>query len=149
MSELRSALEWKRDTPDFQYETYNRTHTLRFGGGTSIQMSSAPEYLGKAELPNPEELLAAATASCHFLTFLSIVAKMRLTLDSYRDDTVAVLDKNAEGKIVVTRITLRPKAQFSGEAPSREKLLSMHEKAHHNCFIANSLKSEIILDIQY
>ncbi len=149
MSELHSVLEWQRDTPDFKYETYNRTHTLRFGGGISLQMSSAPEYMGNAKLPNPEELLAAATASCHFLTFLSIAAKMRLTLDSYRDDTVAVLDKNAEGKIAVTRITLRPKAQFSGDAPDQEKLRSMHEKAHHNCFIANSVKSEIILDVQY
>lgn len=149
MSEQRSTLEWNRDTPDFKYETYNRTHTLRFGGGTSIQMSSAPEYLGKAELPNPEELLGAAVASCHFLTFLSLAAKMRLTLDSYRDDTVAVLEKNAEGMIAVTRVTLRPKAQFSGEAPDAEKLRSMHEKAHRHCFIANSVKSEIILDIQY
>ncbi|MCE9625437.1 MAG: OsmC family protein [Deltaproteobacteria bacterium] len=148
MSEHRSTLEWKRNTPDFRYETYDRTFDLGFGGGLKIQASSAPEYLGKAELPNPEEMLAASASSCHFLSFLALAAKHRLVVDEYRDDPVAVLEKNAEGKLAITRIYLRPRVKFEGEAPTREKILSLHEKAHEICFIASSLKSEIVLELQ-
>ncbi|MFO1463897.1 MAG: OsmC family protein [bacterium] len=148
MSEHRAVLEWKRETPEFKYESYDRTHTLRFDGGVAMQASSAPEYLGKAELPNPEELLAASAASCHFLTFLAIAAKSRIVVDSYHDDPVAILEEDASGKMAVTRIYLRPKIAFGGQAPAQEKLLAMHEKAHQACFIANSLKCEIILELQ-
>jgi organic hydroperoxide reductase OsmC/OhrA len=113
-----------------------------------MQASSAPEYLGKAELPNPEELLAASASSCHFLTFLAVAAKSRLVVDRYHDDPVAILEKDPSGKMGVTRIYLRPKVAFGGQAPTPEKLLSMHEKAHEACFIANALKCEIVLEVQ-
>lgn len=149
MSEHRAALAWKRETPDFKYESYDRTHELRFGGGASLQASSAPQYLGRAEFPNPEELLAASASSCHFLTFLAIAAKSRFVVDEYRDEAVAILEKNAAGKEAVTRIFLRPSVRFGGEnLPSPEKIRQMHERAHELCFIANSLTSEILLEPQ-
>ncbi|MDL1871742.1 OsmC family peroxiredoxin [Deltaproteobacteria bacterium PRO3] len=149
MSEHRAALAWKRETPDFKYESYDRTHELRFGGGASLQASSAPQYLGRAEFPNPEELLAASASSCHFLTFLAIAAKSRFVVDEYRDEAVAILEKNAAGKEAVTRILLRPSVRFGGDnLPAPEKIRQMHERAHELCFIANSLTSEILVEPQ-
>ena len=77
MSEHRISLAWKRQTPDFAYDTYDRTHTVMFEGGQTIQASAAAAYLGKADYANPEELLAASLSSCHMLTFLAIAAKPR------------------------------------------------------------------------
>src|SRR5512134_3385223 len=112
MSEHRISLAWKRQTTDFTYDTYDRTHTVMFEGGQTIQTSAAPAYLGKAEYANPEELLAASLSSCHMLTFLAIAAKSRYIVDSYEDETTAILDKNAEGAMAVTKIVLRPKVFF-------------------------------------
>lgn len=149
MSEHRSTLNWSRKTPDFKYESYDRNHELRFGGGTTITASSAPQYLGNAEFPNPEQLLAASASSCHFLTFLAIAAKSRFTVDEYQDEAVAILEKNAAGKEAVTRIYLRPKIRFGGDnSPTPEKLQAMHERAHELCFIANSLACEILVEAQ-
>lgn len=149
MSLHLAHLSWKRQGPDFKYESYDRSHELRFGGGLAIPASSAPQYLGKAEYPNPEELLAASVSSCHFLTFLAIAAKSRFIVDDYQDEATAVLEKNAAGKETVTRVILRPRVRFSGEnLPSQEKLHTMHERAHNVCFIANALACEIVLEPQ-
>lgn len=146
MSEHRAKVSWKRNTPDYAYETYDRTHTIHFEGGTQFQASSAAEFLGKKELPNPEEMLAAALSSCHMLTFLAVAAKSRLVVDSYEDEAVAVLDKNANGKLCVTKTVLKPRVVFGGEQPSHEKILDLHEKAHKNCFIANSVACQVLIE---
>lgn len=145
MSEHHAKVSWKKNTPDFTYEGYDRTHTVSFPGGSLLSASSAPEFLGKKELANPEELLAAALASCHMLTFLAVAAKSRLVVEAYEDHPVATLDKNATGKMSVTKIQLSPKVKFSGEKPTPEKYKELHEKAHRNCFIAGSLNSEMTL----
>ncbi len=142
MSEHRSFLSWNRSTPDFVYETYDRTHALKFEGGQSVQASSAPEFLGKAQNVNPEEMLAAALSSCHMLTFLAVAAKSRLTVDSYKDETTAYLEKNEAGKLAVTRVVLRPRVKL-GSTVDAAKFTSLHEKAHHNCFIANSVSCSV------
>lgn len=146
MSEHHAKVTWKRTTPDFAYETYDRTHTVVYGGGSLISASAAPEFAGKKELTNPEEMLAAALSSCHMLTFLAVAAKSRLIVDSYIDNAVAKLDKNANGKMAVTHIRLNPKVTWGGEAPSPDKIKSLHEKAHANCFIANSLACQMTID---
>ena len=147
MSEHKAKITWKRSTPDFQYETYDRTHSIRFEGGTLVQASSAPQYAGKKELVNPEEGLAAALGSCHMLTFLAVAAKMRLTIDTYEDEPTAILDKNPQGKMAVTKIFLRPKIQFSGpNIPDSNKVRDLHDKAHANCMIANSLLCEVVVE---
>lgn len=140
MSEHKAKVEWKRATPDFVYETYDRTHTVSYPGGQTVKASAAADFAGKAEFANPEEVLAGALASCHMLTFLAVAAKSRISVDSYKDEPVALLDKNEKGKMAVTKITLRPKVVISKTTPiDGEKYKTLHEKAHANCFVANSL----------
>ena len=147
MSEHKISLNWKRETPDFTYETYERSHRVKFEGGHEMEASAAPEYFGAAENANPEEMLAAAAASCHMLTFLAIAAKSRLTVDAYEDHAVAVLDKRADGRMAVTKIVLHPKISFSGsEIPDGHKLKELHEKSHRHCFIANSLNFPVTVE---
>jgi len=100
-----------------------------------------------AEAVDPEEALVAATSSCHMLWFLSLAAKRGFVVDSYVDEAFGVMEKNETGKLAITRITLRPNIQFSGDkVPSAEELKSLHHTAHEECFIANSLKSEVLIE---
>lgn len=147
MSEHRCAVAWVRETPGFGYEEYDRTHTWTFGGGATLEASAAPEFRGRAELPDPEEALVGALASCHMLTFLAVAARKRLLVDAYEDDAVGTMDKNEDGKLAVTRVLLRPRVVFSGaEQPAAEQLRKMHDVAHRECFIANSVKTEVVLE---
>jgi organic hydroperoxide reductase OsmC/OhrA len=143
MSEHHTTLTWRRTTPEFSYESYDRSHRIRFGGGVEIEASSAPEYRGRAELPNPEEALVAALSSCHMLTFLAIAARRRFVLESYEDEATGVLEKNDAGRLAITRVTLRPRTVFSGKAPSEDELEKLHHLAHEQCFIANSVKTDV------
>ena len=148
MSEHKASVAWKRTTKDFAYETYDRTHEIKYEGGIKHAGSAAKEFMGKPEAANSEELLAAALASCHMLTFLAVAAKSRLIVDSYQDSPVATLDKNAAGKLAVTKVHLHPRVQFSSGTPvTREKLTELHDKAHRNCFIANSVACEVVTEI--
>lgn len=146
MSHHRARVEWRRATPDFDYDTYDRTHTIALEGGQALQGSSAPDYKGNPAHANPEELLAASLASCHMLTFLAVAAKSRLVVDAYEDHAEATLEKNADGRMAVTKVVLRPKVTFAGEPPSPEKLRGLHDKAHKNCMIASSVKCEVVVE---
>jgi organic hydroperoxide reductase OsmC/OhrA len=144
MSEHRAQIRWAKGGEAFTYETYPRRHRWKFGGGVELDASSAPEYLGDAALPNPEEALVAAISSCHMLTFLAIAARKRLTVDSYEDDAVGHMEKNAEGKVAVTRCELHPRIVFSGDKrPSADEIAKLHESAHRGCFVANSVRTEV------
>ncbi len=144
MSEHRATIQWARKGEPFTYETYGRTHRWHFHGGAEVEASAAPEYRGDASLPNPEEGLVAALSSCHMLTFLAIAARKRLVVESYSDDAVGHMEKNAEGKLAVTRVELRPRIVFSGERqPTPDEIAKLHESAHHGCFIANSVRTEV------
>ena len=144
MSTFKINVKWNRTTSDFNFETYVRDHVITYSGNQTLNSSSAPDFKGNANLTNPEEILASALATCHMLTFFAVTSKSGYTVDSYEDDAVAILDKNAEGKMAVTEIILHPVVKFSGEKlPDQEKIKSMHDKAHHNCFIANSIKSHV------
>ncbi len=144
MSEHRIDLSWQRNTSDFTYETYDRTHTVTFEGGSKIQTSSAATYLGNAALPNPEELLIAAVSSCFMLTFLAIAAKSKFIIDQYQDQATGILDKNPEGKLAITHIELNPKINFGGnKKPDDKTLQQMLQKSHAHCFITNSVKAEV------
>jgi len=149
MSDYKATVNWKRETPDFNYDTFDRTHRIDFAGGIQCQASSAPEFQGKANLVNPEELLASALASCHMLTFLAVASKSRINVKSYTDQAVATLDKNGEGKMCVTKITLHPKVVFDTAEPvSVEKINELHAKAHKHCFIANSIAAKVVIEPQ-
>src|SRR6185295_3275438 len=128
------------------YLTYNRAHEWQFTA-TKVPASAAKEYRGEPNRVNPEEAFVAALSSCHMLVFLAIAAKRKLSLDSYEDDAVGVLEKNAEGKLAITRVTLRPKIAWSaGLTVSAEDLEKMHHDAHEGCFIASSVKTDVSVE---
>ncbi|QUJ66485.1 OsmC family protein [Photobacterium sp. GJ3] len=127
-------------------EAFSRDHQIHFGSGQSIQASSAPDFQGNAAHVNPEESLMAALSSCHMLTFLAIAHLKRLPVASYDDQVSAELGQNEAGKTKVAAINLNPVITFAaGVTVSEEVLAKMHQKAHENCFIANSLNTVVRL----
>jgi organic hydroperoxide reductase OsmC/OhrA len=99
------------------------------------------------EAVDPEEALVAAASSCHMLTFLFVAAKRGFVVESYMDEAFGVMEKIPGGKLAITRITLRPKIEFSvDKPPSADELKSLHHSAHEECYIANSLKSEVVVE---
>src|SRR5215208_5513195 len=129
MSEHHAKIAWTRTSSDFRYDTYNRAHDWQFAAAT-VAASATKEYRGDVERVNPEEALVAALSSCHMLTFLAIATKRKLSLDSYRDEAVGVLEKNAEGKLAITRVILRPKIVWSdGITVAASDLEKMHHDA--------------------
>ena len=94
MSEHKVTLEWKRESADFSYESYNRDHVLIFEGGVRVPASAAPAYRGNPAHVNPEDALVAALSSCHMLTFLAVAAKKKFVVDGYSDHAVGFLEKN-------------------------------------------------------
>jgi organic hydroperoxide reductase OsmC/OhrA len=141
------TIDWQRTTADFNYKTFDRTHTWRFSGGQIVQGSSAPAYYGNAALANPEEGLVAALSSCHMLTFLSIAALKGFVVESYQDKPEGELSKNEQGKTMIGQITLRPVVVFSGDkVPDSKALSDLHHKAHRSCFVANSLLTRVLIE---
>ena len=149
MSEHRVDVAWERNGGPFEYESFDRTHRWSFPGGPQLDASSAPEYHGSADMPNPEQALAVALSSCHMLTFLALAARKRLVVESYRDEATAHLGKDTEGRLAVTRVVLRPRVEFAGEPQPREALARLHEQAHKHCFIASSVRSEVAVEPRY
>jgi organic hydroperoxide reductase OsmC/OhrA len=144
-----AGVHWQRDAAEtFTDQRYSRRHELHFDGGAVVPASSA---VSSVPLPwsdpsaiDPEEMLIAAVASCHMLWFLSLAAKAGYVIDRYSDAAEGVMTKNAAGKLWVSLVTLRPKVTFSdGKGPTPEALDALHHKAHEECFIANSVKSEV------
>src|SRR5262245_1301675 len=147
MSEHKATIEWRRETPDFAYQTYNRDHEWRFDAGITVRASAAPAYLGSEQCVDPEEAFVASLSSCHMLTFLAIACRKKFVVDSYHDQAVGVLDKDAAGRLAILKVTLRPEVTFGGErSPTPEELRQLHDQAHHACFIANSVKTEVVVD---
>lgn len=120
---------------------------MRFGGGQIVPWSSAPEFKGDAERPNPEEAFVASLSTCHMLTFLAVAARKKFVVDSYDDEAVGRMTKNHAGKLWVSHVTLRPRVAFGGERkPSSEEMAEMHHLAHENCFIALSVKTDVTVE---
>lgn len=150
MSSFSIGLSWQRSTPDFDVKTFSRDHAWRLAGGQTVRGSSAPDYSGNPEMSNPEEALLAALSSCHMLTFLSIAALRKLVVDRYEDEPVAELGKNEKGKVIVARMTLRPQVTFGGATvPDEDTVRQLHRKAKENCFVGNSLLSQVSLEPRF
>jgi len=149
MSEYTAEVLWERDpAQDFLGNRYSRRHLLRFDGGTEVAGSSAPSSvplpMSDAAAVDPEEAFVASLSSCHMLWFLAIAAKRRFVVDRYLDHAIGVMARNEHGKMAMTRVTLRPQVTFSGEhQPSRDELDQLHHKAHEECYIASSVKTEV------
>ena len=150
MSEHKVYLRWENEGGDFSYKMYDRSHLWKFEGGTLIKASAAPDYLGRSELVNPEEAFAASLASCHMLTFLAIASMKKYTVAMYEDNAVAILGKNEKLKMAVTTVYLRPNIIFKGDnIPDKTIIDEMHHRAHLDCFISNSVLTEIIVEPVY
>lgn len=153
MSEYFASIIWSRKSGEgYTDNQYSRGHEWVFDGGATIPASSSPHivplpYSVEANV-DPEEAFVASLSSCHMLFFLSIAAKKRLIIDRYADNAVGLMEKDEQGKIFMTKVTLRPDVTFSGDRqPSREQLEKMHHQAHELCFIANSVKTEVVTEI--
>lgn len=151
MHSYDATISWERGQQDFLDNQYSRAHTWQFDGGAEVPASSSPHVvplpMSDASAVDPEEALVAATSSCHMLFFLSIAGKRGFVVDRYSDQASGVMEKNEEGKIAMTRITLRPEIIFAGaRKPMPEELTRMHHQAHDLCFIANSLKAEVVVE---
>ena len=146
MSVHRATVRWQPTDAPFTYETYARAHTWRFPGGAEVAASAAPAYRGDPALVDPEEAFVASLASCHLLTFLAIAARDGLVVADYEDEAEGVLAKNEDGRLAVTRVVLRPRVAFGGAVPLAEVVAEMHERAHAECFIANSVRTEVVVE---
>lgn len=151
MHKYEAKISWVRNDADFTDLKYSRGHEWSFDGGIKVPASASPLAVrapfSVAEAIDPEEALVAAAASCHMLMFLFLAAKQGYVVESYADSAFGVMGKNPQGKMAITRITLRPEIKFSGEKlPDREELAALHHKAHDECIIANSVKSEVSIE---
>ncbi len=139
-----SQLTWNRGDVAFTAKTYDRTHNITFGGGITIEGSSAPEFLGKAALVNPEELFVASISSCFMLTFLYMAAMKNIVINRYQAEAVGTLGKSSEGKMAMTEVVLKPEITFENDQqPDAALLAELFHKAHDNCFISCSVKSNV------
>jgi len=147
-SEHRIDLQWARNGGPFARGNYSPQHLIRYAGGETLHGSPSTEYGGDGAHADPEQLLLSALSACHMLTFLAVAANRGHVVDSYADAAVAVLDKNADGKIAVVKAILAPKVTFSGDKqPNAEEYAKLHERAHAACFIANSVKTVVELSL--
>jgi organic hydroperoxide reductase OsmC/OhrA len=147
--EYRAEVLWQLAAgQSFTDGRYSRRHLLRFDGGTEVAGSSSPSVVpvpwSDAAAVDPEEAFVASLSSCHMLWFLSLAAKARFAVQRYRDQATGVMTKNAQGKLWVSQVTLRPEASFAADCqPTREQLDALHHQAHEECFIANSVRTEV------
>ena len=149
MSEHTATIEWRRETPDFAYENYNRDHDWSFDAGITVRASASPAYNGSESCVDPEEAFVASLSSCHMLTFLALAARKRYVVDDYKDEAVGILGKDPSGRLAMTKVTLRPRVAFGGEyPPSPDEVRRLHDQAHHACFIASSVKTEVVVEPQ-
>ena len=144
MSEHKARVVWARNGADFGYKTYPRDHVWRFDNGVEVPASAAPAYLGNPQRVDPEAAFVATLSSCHMLTFLALASNKGFVVDSYADAAVGHLEKNANGKLAVTRVELHPNIVYSGaKQPTAADLDWLHDKAHKECFIANSVTTAV------
>ena len=148
MSEYVAVITWARNGAVFTDNKYSRGHRWTFDGGIEVPASASPHVvplpLSVAAAVDPEEAFVAALASCHMLWFLSIAAKRGFVVESYRDEAAGVMSKNAAGRLAMTQVTLHPAVTFLGKLrPTAAQHQAMHHEAHEQCFIANSVTTEV------
>ena len=149
MSRHEAEIFWAADG-DFASGRYSRRHELRFDGGAVVTGSSSPTVvpipLSDPAGVDPEEALVASASACHMLWFLHLARDSGLDVAAYRDEARGTMGRDDRGRMAMTRIVLRPKIDFAGEAPGAEALARLHDGAHERCFIASSLRTEIVVD---
>lgn len=145
----RATVVWRRDPQeDFAKGRYSRRHRWRFDGGIDLAASASPSVVPKPysaeDAVDPEEAFVASLSSCHMLTFLDLARRAGFVIDAYEDEAEGEMTKNAEGRMWVSCVSLRPRIVFAGDRrPSAEELDRLHHAAHDHCFIANSVKTDV------
>jgi organic hydroperoxide reductase OsmC/OhrA len=148
MSTHTALVRWNRPSPEFAAGRYSREHTWRFDGGVEVPASPSPcivpmPWSNPAHV-DPEEAFVASVASCHMLWFLSVAAREGFAVRSYEDAADGVMTRNAAGKLWVSAIALRPRIEWEGpRRPTEAEVARLHKSAHEECFIANSVRTEI------
>lgn len=148
MSEHKAIIQWAFSGADFLKGKFSREHTWTFDGGVTVPASASPSVVpapySSVAAVDPEEAFVASIASCHMLTFVWLASRAGFSIESYRDEAVGVMTKNERGMPWVSAVTLRPEIVWNGEQlPTGEDLDRLHHQAHEQCFIANSVKTEI------
>jgi organic hydroperoxide reductase OsmC/OhrA len=145
-SEHTVKLHWKKETESFAYQDYNREHDFIFSEKAIMRASSAPQFLGDPDCADPEQAYVASISSCHLLFFIAYCSKKRMVVLDYQDNAMGVLEQDEENKLWISKVILNPKIVFApGQEPDEEGLKRLHDMAHRNCFLANSVKSEVIV----
>ena len=150
MSEHRATISWKRTTDDFSTGKYSREHTWTFDGGAIVQASSSPAVVplpySNPAYVDPEEVYVASLSSCHMLTFLYLAGRRGFQIDSYQDEAVGTITKDERRIPWVSTVTLNPRIVYSGEKrPTPAEEDELHHQSHEQCFIANSVKTEVVV----
>ncbi|MEQ1924312.1 MAG: OsmC family protein [Pyrinomonadaceae bacterium] len=151
MASYVARITWKSDSPDtFTKNRYTRGHSWEFDGGVTVPASSSPQavrvpYSVEAAV-DPEEALVAAASSCHMLTFLWLAATAGFNIESYEDNAVGEMTSMEDGRQWVSTITLDPQIVWIGDKlPTAEETAHLHHEAHEKCYIANSIRSKIVV----
>ncbi len=147
MSKHVAKIVWNKSTESFKYPDYNREHDWLFDNDSVVKASASPKFKGKEEYVDPEEAFVAALSSCHMLTFLAICSRQNIIVKSYDDEAEGYLELNNEKKLVLTKVYLNPKVEFETEIDF-ELLKEIHHQSHNDCFLANSVKTEIEVKIK-
>ena len=148
MSEHKATITWKNTSTDYLKGRYSREHTWTFDGGLTVPASSSPSVvpvpLSNPANVDPEEAYVASVSSCHMLTYLFLAQRKGFQIDSYEDEAVGVVTKNEKGAPWVSTVTLNPKIIYGGDKrPTPEDEAQLHHGAHEQCFISNSVKTEV------
>ena len=150
MSTHTAIIRWSNSGPDFLKRRYSRAHTIQFDGGAIVQGSPSPHIVpapwSDPSAMDPEEAFVASVASCHMLWFLHVAIDAGFEALSYEDQAIGEMTPNAKGKLWISRVTLQPRIQWAGtRQPSSDEVAHLHHLAHEQCFIANSIKTEVIV----
>lgn len=150
MSIYTAQIDWTlRDGDDFAARRYSRVHTITFDGGAELAGSPSPSIVRAPHSDSagvdPEEMFVASLSACHMLFVLEFAARAGWTVERYRDAAEGVLAKDVEGRLAMTRVTLRPEIRFQSPEPSTAALSDLHHRAHAACFIANSVRTEVVV----
>jgi organic hydroperoxide reductase OsmC/OhrA len=150
MSEHKAIIQWTRSSDDFLSGRYSREHTWTFDGGIRVSASPSPsvvpEPYSNPGSVDPEEAFVAAVSSCHMLTYLYLASRRGFLVDSYQDEALGVMAKNGKGVAWVSVITLHPQIAYSGDQlPTSTEEEQLHHLAHKQCFIANSIKTDVVV----
>jgi organic hydroperoxide reductase OsmC/OhrA len=151
MATYAAEIRWaaKESPEEFLKGRFGRAHTISFDGGTEVPASASPHVVGKWAVQaavDPEEMLVASLSSCHMLSFLHLARLAGFAIKAYDDHAEGLMEEIEPGRQAITKVTLRPKVDWAGAAPSKEALDRLHHEAHEICFIANSVKTQVTVE---